>query len=124
MSAPPRTGVEVEKRGIADRFVVFSLAYALIVSRLLDAPELRGKFSKERELQDLVRDRSSDERDAIRARWPSPGDLFAQIGRPYPLQIKADFLIGWRVGGMNGTNSWYLLSGSAIGSRSASPLLG
>ena len=34
----------------------------------------------------------------IRARWPSPGDLFAQIGEPKPLPVEADFLIGWRVG--------------------------
>jgi len=107
MSVPSRTGIQAEKRGIADRIVVFSLAYALIVSRLLDAPELSGKFSKELELQDVARDRVSAERAAIRGRWPSPGDLFAQIGHPNPLQIKADFLIGWRVGSMNGTNSWY-----------------
>ena len=107
MSAPPRTGVEVEKRRIADRIFVFSLAYALIASRLLEAPELRGKLSMERELQDVARDRASAERAAIRARWPSPGDLFAQIGHPNPLQIKADFLIGWRVASVNGTNSWY-----------------
>jgi hypothetical protein len=34
----------------------------------------------------------------IRARWPSPGDLFARIGNPKFLQIAVDFLIGWRVG--------------------------
>ena len=86
MSAPPRTGVEVEKRGIADRIVVFSLAYALTVSGLLDAPELPGKLPKERELQDVAWDSSSALRAAIRARWPSPGDLFAQIGHPKPFK--------------------------------------
>ena len=107
MSAPPRTGVEAEKRGIADRIVVFSLAYALTVSGLLDAPELPGKLPKERELQDVAWDSSSALRDAIRARWPSPGDLFAQIGHPKPLQITAHFLIGWRVSTMPKPNSWY-----------------
>ena len=34
----------------------------------------------------------------IRARWPSPNHLFAQIGEPTPLPAEADFLIGWRVG--------------------------
>ena len=48
MSAPPRTGVEAEKRGIADRIVVFSLAYALTVSGFLEAPELPGKLPEER----------------------------------------------------------------------------
>ena len=107
MSAPPRTGVEVEKRGIADRIVVFSLAYALTVSGLLDAPELPGKLPKERELQDVAWDSSSALRAAIRARWSSPGDLFAQIGHPKALQITVDFLIGWRVGTMTKPNSWY-----------------
>jgi hypothetical protein len=96
----------VEKRGIADRIVVFSLAYALTVSGLLDAPDLPGKFSKERELQEVAWDSSSDLRDAIRARWPAPGDLFARIGHPKTLQTKVDFLIGWRVGIMTEANSW------------------
>jgi hypothetical protein len=107
MSAPPRTAVEAEKRGIADRIVVFSLAYALTVSGLLDAAELPGKLSKERELQDVAWDCASEVRDAIRARWPSPGDLFSQIGDPKQLQIKGDFLIGWRVSIMPKPNSWY-----------------
>jgi hypothetical protein len=38
MSAPPRTEVRAEKRGIADRIVVFSLQYALIASGFLEAP--------------------------------------------------------------------------------------
>ena len=107
MSAPPRTGVEVQKRGIADRIVIFSLAYALTVSGLLDAPELSGKLPKERELQDVAWDSSSALRATIRARWPSPGDLFAQIGHPKPLQITAHFLIGWRVSTVPKPNSWY-----------------
>jgi hypothetical protein len=107
MSAPPRKGVEAEKRGIADRIVVFSLAYALIVSGLLDVPELPGKLAKERELQDVAWDSSSALRDAIRARWQSPGDLFSQIDDPKQLQIEDDFLIGWRVVIMPKPNSWY-----------------
>jgi hypothetical protein len=46
-------------------------------------------------------------RAAIRARWPSPGDLFARIGAAKPLSVAADFLIGWRVGIMTEANSWY-----------------
>jgi hypothetical protein len=107
MSAPPRTGVEAEKRGIADRIVVFSLAYALTVSGLLDAPELPGKLAKERELQDVAWDSSSALRDAIRACWPSPGDLFAQIGNPKTLQIRDDFLIGWRAAVKTDASTWY-----------------
>jgi hypothetical protein len=108
MSAPPRTGVEAEKRGIADRIVVFSLAYALVVSGLLDGPELPGKFSKKWEFLDFAQDSSSDAvRAAIRARWPTPSDLLARIGHPKPLPITADFLIGWRVGTMPKSNSWY-----------------
>jgi hypothetical protein len=107
MSAPPRTGVEVEKRGIADRIVVFSLAYALTASGLLHASELQGKLAKEQELQDIKWDSSSALRVAIRARWPSPGDLFSQIGDPKPLQITAHFLIGWRVSIMPNPNTWY-----------------
>ena len=38
------------------------------------------------------------DRATIRARWPSPGELFARIGDPKHLQVTADFLIGWRVG--------------------------
>jgi hypothetical protein len=107
MSTPPRTEVEAEKRGISDRIVVFSLAYALTVSGLLDAPELLGKLPKERALQDVACYSSPDLRAAIRARWPSPGDLFARIGHPKPLQITAHFLIGWRVSITPKHNSWY-----------------
>jgi hypothetical protein len=103
MSAPPRTGVEAEKRGIADRIVAFSLTYALTVSGLLDAAEL----PKERKLQVVSWDSSSTLRAAIRARWPSPGDLFAQIGHPKSLPITADFLIGWRVSTITKPNSCY-----------------
>jgi hypothetical protein len=107
MSAPPRTGVEAEKRRIADRIVVFSLTYALTVSGLLNAPELRGELRKDRALQDVAWDSSSILRAAIRARWPSPDDLFAQIGYPKTLPITADFLIGWRVGITPEPNPWY-----------------
>jgi len=107
MSVPSRTGVQAEKRGIADRIVVFSLAYALSASRVLDVPELPGKLPNERELQDVAWDSSSALRDMIRARWPSPGDLFARIGHPKTLQTKDDFLIGWRVGIMTESNTWY-----------------
>jgi hypothetical protein len=108
MSAPPRTGVEAERSGIADRIVVFSLAYALTVSGLLEALGLRGKLPEEWLCQNLARDSSSALRAAIRARWPSPGDLFAQIGHPKTLQTKDDFLIGWRVSIMPEANSWYV----------------
>jgi len=107
MSVPSRTGVRAEKRGIADRIVVFSLAYALTVSGVLEAPELPGKLPKERELQDVALSNSSGLRTAIRARWPSPGDLFSRIGIPKTPQIKADFLIGWRAGIVTEANSWY-----------------
>jgi hypothetical protein len=105
MSAPPRTGVEAEKRGIAARIVVFSLGHALTVSGLLDAPELPGKLP--RELEDVAWDNSSAVRATIRTRWQSPGDLFRQIGGPKTLQTKDDFLIGWRVSMMPKQNSWY-----------------
>jgi hypothetical protein len=107
MSAPPRTRVKAEKRGIADQIVVFSLAYALTVTGLLNAPELPGKLLKKRAFQDAAWDSSSTLRAAIRARWPSPGDLFAQIGHPKTLQITADFLIGWRVSTTTEANSLY-----------------
>jgi hypothetical protein len=107
MSVPSRTGVQAEKRGIADRIVVFSLAYALIASGILEATELPGRFPNEPELQEVTSDSSAGLRAAIRARWATPGDLFAQIGDPKTLQIAADFLIGWRVGIMNEANSWY-----------------
>jgi hypothetical protein len=110
MSAPPRTGVEAEKRRIADRIVVFSLAYALTVSGLLNASQLPVKLPKERALQDVAWDSSSILRAAIRTRWPSPDDLFAQIGYPKTLQITADFLIGWRVGVIAESNPWYFCS--------------
>jgi hypothetical protein len=107
MSAPPRTGVEAENRGIADRIVVFSLTYALTVSRVLETPGRRGKLPEEWQHQNLARDSSFTLRAAIRARWPSPGDLFARIGHPKTLQITVDFLIGWRVCTMTEANSCY-----------------
>jgi hypothetical protein len=107
MSVPCRTGVQAEKRGIADRIVVISLVYALTVSGVLDVPELPGKLPKEPELQDFAWENFSAVCAAIRARWPSPRDLFAQIGPPNPFQITADFLIGWRVGTLTEANSCY-----------------
>jgi hypothetical protein len=107
MSAPPRTGVEAEKRGIADRIVVFSLTYALTVSGVLEAHRRRGKLPEEWQHQNLALDSSFALRAAIRARWPSSRDLFARIGDPKPLQITAHFLIGWRVSIMPEQNSWY-----------------
>jgi hypothetical protein len=107
MSAPPRTEIKAEKRGIADRIVVFSLTYALTVSRVLETPGFRGKLPDAWQHQNLARDSSFALRAAIRVRWPSPGDLFARIGDPKPLQITAHFLIGWRVSIMPEQNSWY-----------------
>jgi hypothetical protein len=107
MSAPPRTEVRAEKRGIADRIIAFSLTYALIVHGVLEAPELPEMLPKGKEVQAVPWDCPSDLRVTIRARWPSPGDLFTRIGDPKPLQITADFLIGWRVGIMTEANSWY-----------------
>ena len=98
MSAPPRTEVRAEKRGIADRIVVFSLVYALTVRGFLEPGERPEKLPKGKEFQAVPWDCPSDPRVTIRARWPSPGDLFARIGDPKPIQITADFLIGWRVG--------------------------
>ena len=98
MSAPPRTEVRAEKRGIADRIVVFSLVYALTVRGFLEPGERPEKLPKGKEFQAVPWDCPSDPCVTIRARWQSPGDLFARIGVPKPLPITADFLIGWRVG--------------------------
>ena len=46
MSVPSRTEVRAEKRGIADRIVVFSLVYALTVRGFLEAPRAAGKTAK------------------------------------------------------------------------------
>ena len=89
MSAPPRTEVRAEMRRVADRIVIFSLVHALIARGVLEAPYEPEKFAQ---------NDSGDLRVAVRTRWPSPGDLFAQIGEPKPLPVEADFLIGWRVG--------------------------
>ena len=98
MSAPPRTEVRAEKRGIADRIVVFSLVYALTVGGLLEKCERPENLPEGKEFQAVPWDCPSDPGVTIRERWPSPGDLFARIGDPKPIQITADFLIGWRVG--------------------------
>ena len=98
MSVPPRTEVRAEKRGIADRIVVFSLVYALTVRGFLEPEERPEKLPKEKEFQAVPWDSPSDPCVTIRERWPSPGDLIARIGDPRPIQITADFLIGWRVG--------------------------
>jgi hypothetical protein len=79
----------------------------LAVSGVLEAPGRRDKLPEEWQHQNLARDSSFALRAAIRARWPSPGDLFARIGHPKPLQITAHFLIGWRVSIMPEQNSWY-----------------
>ena len=92
MSAPPRTEVRAEMRRVADRIVIFSLVHALIARGVLEAPYEPEKLPKGKE------DNSGDLRVTVRTRWPSPGDLFAQIGEPKPLPVEADFLIGWRVG--------------------------
>jgi len=108
MSVPSRTEVRAEKRGIADRIVVFSLQYALTASGVLEASEVPEKLPKGRELQNVAQDSSSDLRVTVRARWSTPCDLFTRIGQPKTLQIAADFLIGWRLGIITETNSWYL----------------
>jgi hypothetical protein len=107
MSVPPRTEVQAEKRGIADRIVAFSLTYALAVSGILEPPGRRDKLPEEWQHQNLARDSSFALRKAIRTRWPSPDGLFAQIGDPKHLPIKDDFLIGWRVAIITETNSCY-----------------
>ncbi len=86
----------IGKHGTGKSFLLERLAQALGLV-----------YPKERELQDVAWDSSSALRAAIRARWPSPGDLFTQIGHPKTLQITADFLIGWRVGTLPETNSCY-----------------
>jgi hypothetical protein len=98
MSAPPRTEVRAEMRRIADRIVIFSLVHALIARGVLEAPDAPEKLPKAKDIQDRPQDDSGGLRDAIRARWRSPGDLFSQIGEPKPLPVEADFLIGWPVG--------------------------
>ena len=122
MSAPPRTEVRAEKRGIADRIVVFSLSYALTVRGFLEKRERPENPPKGKEFEEIPWDCSFDERSTIRALWPSPGDLFARIGEPKHLPITADFLIGWRVGIL--IDGSYLCPGSANCCRSASSLLG
>jgi len=96
MSAPPRTNVRVEKRAIAKRVVAFSLTYALVAGGYLDARAVMGNRPEAKELQRDILAKLPDLADAIRGNWSSPGDLFARIGEPQPLLIKADFLIGWR----------------------------
>ena len=81
MSAPPRTEVRAEKRGIADRIVVFSLVYALTVRGFLEKHERPEKLPNGRDFEEIPLNYSSDERSTIRLRWPSPGDLFAQNRR-------------------------------------------
>jgi hypothetical protein len=98
MSGPPRTEARAEMRRVADRIVIFSLVHALIARGVLEGPEEPEKLPKGKDIQDFQQDNSGDLRVTIRARWPSPGDLFAQIGEPKPLPVEADFLIGWRVG--------------------------
>ena len=91
MSTPPRTAVQAEKRGIADRIVVFSLQFALIARGVLESPEApEKKLPKAKRYQDFPKDGSPDLRVALQARWPSPGDLFARIGEPKTLPIAAD----------------------------------
>ncbi len=46
MSVPSRTEVRAEKRGIADRIVVFSLVYALTVRGLLENARAAGKTAE------------------------------------------------------------------------------
>jgi hypothetical protein len=89
MSGPPRTEVRAEMRRVGDRIVIFSLVHALIARGVLEGPYEPDK---------LPQNDSGDLRVTVRTRWPSPGDLFAQIGEPKPLPVEADFLIGWRVG--------------------------
>ena len=60
MSAPPRTEVRAEKRGIADRIVVFSLVYALTVRGFLEQRERPEKLPKGKEFQAIPWDCSSD----------------------------------------------------------------
>jgi hypothetical protein len=93
MSAAPRTEARAEMRRIADRIVIFSLVHGLVARGFLDASGAPEKLGK-----DFQQDNPCDLRETIRARWPSPDDLFAQIGEPKPLPVEADFLIGWRVG--------------------------
>lgn len=71
---------------------------------MVNSKHLRSRKSSRRGRN--FRDSSSDLRVTIRARWPSPGDLFAQIGEPKPVPIAVDFLIGWRVGIITEANSW------------------
>jgi hypothetical protein len=51
MSAPPRTEVRAEKRGIADRIVVFSLIYALTVRGFLERRERPEKLPEGKEFE-------------------------------------------------------------------------
>ena len=87
MSAPPHTEVRAEKRGIADRIVVFSLLYALTVRGFLEKRERRKRLPNGRDFEEIPWNYSSDERSTIRVRWQSPGDLFARIGEPKHLPI-------------------------------------
>ena len=64
----------------------------------LEKRERPEKLPEGREFEAIPWGWLPGDRVTIRARWPSPGELFARIGDPKPIQITADFLIGWRVG--------------------------
>ena len=76
MSAPPRTEVQAEKRGIADRIVVFSLSYALTVRGFLEKRERPENLPKGKEFEEIPWDCSSDVRRTIRARLAITGPSF------------------------------------------------
>jgi hypothetical protein len=68
MSAPPRTEVRAEKRGIADRIVVFSLIYALTVRGLLEKRERPEKLPEGKEFEAIPWGWLPGDRATIRAR--------------------------------------------------------
>ena len=98
MSAPPRTEVRAEKRGIADRIVVFSLLYALTASGVLEAPELPEKLPKGRNFRTShgIAPPTCASRSARAGHHQAT--FSPESASPKPLPIAADFLIGWRVG--------------------------
>ena len=122
MSAPPRTEVRAEKRGIADRIVVFSLIYALTVRGFLEKRERPEKLPEGKEFEAIPWGWLPGDRATIRARWPSPGDLFARIGDPKHLPSNGRF--PYRLASRHLDPRLLPLSRSANCCRSASSLLG
>ena len=98
MSAPPRTEVRAEKRGIADRIVVFSLIYALTMRGFLEKRERPEKLPEGKEFEAVPWGWSPGDKSHDPGALAITGRSFRPNRRARHLPITADFLIGWRVG--------------------------